>query len=204
MLLESLDERPGKVSVLSNEGTEEDPGCVRIWQADNKSTAPIKIWSDSLNAVQNSKKEWVSDKLRHIKTAYHFFKQYVKSGDIDLQHISGPENCSDIFTKGYGEGAYGQPNQMAGAYLKHALKCLGHVNCGTSCTCRLVPTELQDKVGEKRKTSEAHKEHAARAAKKLRHAAEAANLLKRKRTTEPVGKPNIHEVWDSSELRFSD
>ena len=128
----------------------------------------------------------------------------MKSGDIDLQHISGPENCSDIFTKGYGEGAYGQPNQMAGAYLKHALKCLGHVNCGTSCTCRLVPTELQDKVGEKRKTSEAHKEHAARAAKKLRHAAEAANLLKRKRTTEPVGKPNIHEVWDSSELRFSD
>ena len=132
MLLESLDERPGKVGILLNEGTEDDPGCVRIWQDDNKSTAPIKIWSDSLNAVQNSKKEWVSDKLRHIKTAYHFFKQYVKSGDIDLQHI------------------------------------------------------------------------AATAAKKVRKAAEAASLRKRKRTTEPVGKPNIYEVWDSSELRFSD
>ena len=203
MLLESLDERPGKVGILSNEGTEDDPGCVRIWQDDNKSTAPIKIWSDSLNAVQNSKKEWVSDKLRHIKTAYHFFKQYVKSGDIDLQHISGPENCADIFTKGYGECAYGASNQMAAAYQKHALKCLGHVNCGESCTCRLA-TDLSHKVGEKRKTFESRDEHAATAAKKFRKAAEAANLCKRKRTTKPVGKPNVYEEWDSSELRFSD
>ena len=30
MLLESLDESLGKVHVLSNEGTEEDPGCVGI------------------------------------------------------------------------------------------------------------------------------------------------------------------------------
>ena len=65
-----------------------------------------------------------------------------------------------------------------------------------------IPWDKSHLMGSK--TSEAHKEHAARAAKKLRHAAEAANLLKRKRTTELVGKPNIHEVWDSSELRFSD
>jgi hypothetical protein len=78
MLLESLGEAPNEVRVLSNEDTDEDPGCVQIWQNDNNnSSAPIKIWSDSLNAVQNSKKGWVSDKLRHIKTAYHFFKQYV-------------------------------------------------------------------------------------------------------------------------------
>ena len=102
-----------------------------IWQQDNATSGPIKIWSDSLNAVQNSKKEWVSDKLRHIKTAYHFFKQYVKSGDIDLQHISGPSNCSDIFTKGYGEGAAGSPNQMAEAFREHALRCLGHRNCAS-------------------------------------------------------------------------
>ena len=72
-----------------------------------------------------------------------------------------------------------------------------------SCTCRLT-TPLQDKVGEKRKTFEAHQEHAATAAKKFRKAAEAASLRKRKRKTEPVGKPNLYEEWDSSELRFSD
>ena len=86
---------------------------------------------------------------------------------------------------------------------KHALKCLGHVNCGESCTCRLA-TDLSHKVGEKRKTFESRDEHAATAAKKFRKAAEAANLCKRKRTTKPVGKPNVYEEWDSSELRFSD
>ena len=75
---------------------------------------------------------------------------------------------------------------------------MGHVNC----TCQLA-TPLQEKVGEKRKTSEAQQEHAAKAAKKFCKAAEAANLCKRKRDTEPVEKPNLHEVWDSSELRFS-
>jgi hypothetical protein len=86
MLLESLEGKLGHVQILSNTGTRENPGCV-------------SIWSDSMNALQNSKKEWVSDKLRHIKTAYHFFKQYVKWGDLRLGHVAGPENCADIFTK---------------------------------------------------------------------------------------------------------
>jgi hypothetical protein len=65
-------------------------------------------------------------------------------------------------------------------------------------------TPQLDGVGEKRKTFESQQEHAATAVKKVRKAAEAANLRKRKRTTEPVGKPNLYEEWDSSELRFSD
>ena len=66
-----------------------------------------------------------------------------------------------------------------------------------------IATDLQHKVGEKRKTFESRNEHAATATKKVRKAAEAANLRKRKRTTEPVGKPNLYEEWDSSQLRFS-
>ena len=108
----------------------------------------IKIWSDSLNAVQNSRKEWVSDKLRHIKTAYHFFKQYVTSRDIDLQHISGLSNCSDIFTKGYGEGAAGSLNQMAEAFHEHALCCLRHQNCASDYSCSKM-LSLEKKVGDK-------------------------------------------------------
>ena len=148
MLLESLDEKPGMVRVLSNEGTDEDPGCVSIWQRDNATSGLIKIWSDSLNAVQNLRKEWVSDKLRHIKTAYHFFKQYVTSRDIDLQHISGLSNCSDIFTKGYGEGAAGSLNQMAEAFHEHALCCLRHQNCASDYSCSKM-LSLEKKVGDK-------------------------------------------------------
>ena len=203
MLLESLDEQPGMVRVLSNEGTEQDPGCVSIWQRDNKTSSPMKVWSDSLNAVQNSRKEWVSDKLRHIKTAYHFFKQYVKSGDIDLQHISGLANCADIFTKGYGEGAPGSPNQMAEAFRQHALRCLGHRNCASDCTCQKLPT-LEKKVGDKRKAGDAISQQAdvrehikqARQAHQFREAPAVATLRK----APPVGEPNIHEIWSEAEL----
>ena len=73
---------------------------------------------------------------------------------------------------------------MAGVYQKHALKCLGHVNCGSDCTCRLA-TPLQEKVGAKRKTFEAQSEHTAQAAKEIRKAAEAANLCKQKRKMRP-------------------
>ena len=67
---------------------------------------------------------------------------------------------------------------------------------------RRLATPLQDKVGEKRKTIEARYKRDATAAKKVRKAAEAASLRKRKRKTEPVEKPNLYEVWDSSELRL--
>lgn len=163
----------------------------------------MKVWSDSLNAVQNSRKEWVSDKLRHIKTAYHFFKQYVKSGDIDLQHISGLANCADIFTKGYGEGGPNSPNQMAEAFRQHALRCLGHRNCASDCTCQKLPT-LEKKVGDKRKAGDATSQHAdvrehvkqARQAHKFREAPAVATLRK----APPVGEPNIHEIWSEAEL----
>ena len=51
---------------------------------------------------------------------------------------------------------------------------------------------------------EAQQEHAAntcaaKAAKTFRKAAEAPNLRKQKRKTEPVGKPNLYEVGDSTE-----
>ena len=66
ILPESPDETPGKVRVLSNEGTEVDFGCVSIWQHSNASSSPIPVWSGSLNAVRNLKKECAPD-----KSSYH-------------------------------------------------------------------------------------------------------------------------------------
>ena len=172
MLLESLEGKPGHVQILSNTGTRENPGCV-------------SIWSDSMNALQNSKKEWVSDKLRHIKTAYHFFKQYVKWGDLRLGHVAGPENCADIFTKGYGEGNSGQSNQKAGEYLKHALTCLGHKGCEASCPCQSIRKSM---LGS---SQEADQKKSVKSNKTFREAAAAASI----RTTWLVGLPDLDDQW---------
>ena len=156
---------------MSNTGTRENPGCV-------------SIWSDSMNALQNSKKEWVSDKLRHIKTAYHFFKQYVKWGDLRLGHVAGPENCADIFTKGYGEGNSGQSNQIAGEYLKHALTCLGHKGCEASCPCQAIRKSMGS-------SQEADQKKSVKGNKAFREAAAAASI----RTTWLVGLPDLEDRW---------
>ena len=81
------------MQVLSNSRTEQDPGCMRI------------NLESQLKCCSKCKKEWVSDKFRHVKTSHHFFfKHHVDSGDIELSHITGPTNCADIFTRRYGEG----------------------------------------------------------------------------------------------------
>ena len=59
-----------------------------------------------------------------IKTCWHFFKQYVKAGEISLHHCPGTSNPSDILTKAYGAGE-GQNNQKAKEFRKNAMFCLG-------------------------------------------------------------------------------
>ena len=134
MLLESLGEQPGVVEIGSNDGTPEDPGCVRIWRDNEKSERVPALYSDSSNAIQNAHKHWVSLRLRHIKTAYHFFKQYVLSGDVKLSHVSGTQNVADLLTKGFGTCGPHQSNQKAHDFRIKAMEALGHVKCEETCT----------------------------------------------------------------------
>ena len=81
-------------SSLAPPGSEDSP----IWRT------AIQIWSDSEAALAQAKKpdNWVVDKLRHIRTAYHFFKQYVRKGLLRFSSVSGKDNCADVYTKGFG------------------------------------------------------------------------------------------------------
>ena len=68
---------------------------------------------------------WVVDKLRHIKAAYHFFKSYVRNGALRLLGISGKDNPSDIYTKGWGAPGKTAANQKADDFKRHADFCAG-------------------------------------------------------------------------------
>ena len=60
---------------------------------------------------------WISDELRHIKTSYHFFRQYVQSRDLDLVHVPGDLNCVNCLTKGYSKGTKTELNQKAASSI---------------------------------------------------------------------------------------
>jgi hypothetical protein len=87
----------------------------------------VQIWSDSSVALAQAKKpeHWIVDKLRHIKTAYFFFKSYVREGLLQLCKVSGLDNCADIFTKGFGAPGKTSANQKAEVFQRHAAFCAG-------------------------------------------------------------------------------
>ena len=75
----------------------------------------VKIWSDSKLALAQAAKpdHWVVDKLRHIRTAFFFFKSYVRSAQLQLCSVSGNDNPADIFTKGFGAPGKTAANQKS-------------------------------------------------------------------------------------------
>ena len=129
MLAASINHPTSTVELFSNEGTEDDPGCVRRWrewlatQTSNTST----IYTDSMNAIANASMPpgWLQEALRHIRTHFHFVKQFILDKSINLLHCRGENNCADIFTKGFGTSKSGNVNQRADVFKKHGKFCLG-------------------------------------------------------------------------------
>jgi hypothetical protein len=86
-----------------------------------------KIWSDSAVALHQAKKpdHWVVDKLRHIRTAYFFFKSYCRISKLSLHKVAGTDNPSGIYTKGWGSPGKTAANQKSEVFQRHALFCSG-------------------------------------------------------------------------------
>ena len=99
-------------SSLAPDDTEDHP----IWKT------AIQVWTDSEAALAQARKpdHWVVDKLRHIRTAYHFFKQYVRKGLLRFASVSGKDNPADQYTKGFGAPGTTAANSRADVFQRHA------------------------------------------------------------------------------------
>ena len=96
-------------------------GNANIWKT------AVQVWTDSEAALGQAKKpeNWVIDKLRHIRTAYHFFKSYVRQGILRFSSVSGRDNPSDVYTKGWGSPGSTAANQKAEPFQRHAAFNMG-------------------------------------------------------------------------------
>ena len=90
-------------------------------------TTAVKIFSDSTAAVAQAKKpeHWILDKMRHVRTAFFWFKQYVRDAVLRLMPVSGHDNPSDLYTKGFGAPGSTAANQRAEVFQRHADFCAG-------------------------------------------------------------------------------
>ena len=98
----------------------------REWLA-RQNVPTADIHTDSMNAIANARMPpgWLQEALRHIKTHFHFVKQFIQDKSINLLHCRGDRNCSDILTKGFGTGKTTNVNQRADVFKQHTKFCLG-------------------------------------------------------------------------------
>ena len=55
---------------------------------------------------------------KHIGIKYHFFREHVKNGFVEVKAVASAHNKADIFTKGLGETEYGRKQLLISGWDK--------------------------------------------------------------------------------------
>ena len=67
---------------------------------------PTVIHCVNQSCIRLSENPMFHDKSKHVEIRYHFIRDYVQRGAIELQHISTDEQVVDILTKSLGIGKH--------------------------------------------------------------------------------------------------
>ena len=59
----------------------------------------IRILCDNMSRIYLARNPVFHARTKHIEVHYHFIRERVQAGEIDLQHISTNRQVADIFTK---------------------------------------------------------------------------------------------------------
>ena len=60
----------------------------------------FKIFCDNTTAINISKNLVQHSKTKHIKIRYHFVRELVEEGTVELLYVPTEDQLADIFTKG--------------------------------------------------------------------------------------------------------
>jgi ATP sulfurylase len=67
---------------------------------------PTMIYCDNQSCIKLSKNPVFHDHSKHIEIRYHFIRDYVQRGVVELQYISTEEQVADILTKALNMGKF--------------------------------------------------------------------------------------------------
>jgi Reverse transcriptase (RNA-dependent DNA polymerase)/gag-polypeptide of LTR copia-type/GAG-pre-integrase domain len=83
-------------------------GCEIMWMRDFLDeigydiSGPSTLYLDSNSALQVAKNPEHQSTMKHVNRNYHWIRERVADGDIQITHVPGTENVADIFTKPLG------------------------------------------------------------------------------------------------------
>ena len=68
--------------------------------------APTKLLVDSSAAIAIASKPGVNGKTKHIALRYHFIRQLIAEGIIDVVKVDTADNVADVLTKAVDRGTF--------------------------------------------------------------------------------------------------
>ena len=68
-------------------------------------SSPTVIHCDNQSCIKLSENPVFHDRLKHIEIRYHFIRDYVQRGVVQLQYVSTYEQVADILKKALGRGS---------------------------------------------------------------------------------------------------
>ncbi|MCO5576543.1 hypothetical protein L7F22_030354 [Adiantum nelumboides] len=63
---------------------------------------PVVIYCDNISSIQLAQNPVFHARTKHIEVHYHFIKERVLDGDIDLDYVGTEDQASNLFTKALG------------------------------------------------------------------------------------------------------
>lgn len=68
----------------------------------NMETVPPKVFIDNKSAISLSKNPVFHERSKHIDIWYHFIRECVEEGKIDIDYVQTNDQLADTLTKGLG------------------------------------------------------------------------------------------------------
>ena len=63
---------------------------------------PVKLLMDNMSAIALSKNPVHHDRSKHIDIWYHFLRECIEEGKVEIDHIGTADQLADMFTKALG------------------------------------------------------------------------------------------------------
>lgn len=94
--------------------------CQGIWLARlmadllKKEPEKVELKIDNKSAISLCKNPVHHERSKHIDTRYHFIRECVEAGKIEVQHVSSEEQRADVLTKALGRVKFLEMRQKLG------------------------------------------------------------------------------------------